>query len=74
MPVKSAMHKDEKVENKDRKFGSATEYFPCYIIRLDGTEAPALFTQHQIEEAVERAEKNPEDVEERAAWLNRIFS
>jgi hypothetical protein len=74
MSVKSSLFKDEKVVNADRRFGSNTEYYPCYITRGDGAVVPALFTQHQIAEAVERAAKNPEDVDDRATWLDKIFS
>jgi hypothetical protein len=33
----------EKVENKDRRFGSAIEYYPA-MVETDGQESPALFT------------------------------
>lgn len=53
-----------KVENKDRKFGSATHY---WHIRMDveGEERPTcvdlLFTEQELEEAAKRAADNPED-------------
>lgn len=74
MASKSVLYKDEAVENRGRKFGSAIEYFPCWIVRRDGTQVPALFTQYSIQEAVARAASNPEDMPEMAKWLERIFA
>jgi len=48
----------EQVENKDRKFGSTTHYFPAKT--EDGQ--PLLFTENQINEALHRAKSNPEDM------------
>jgi hypothetical protein len=64
--MKSEIHLDEAVENTERKFGSWSEqgYFPAFVIRQDGTKQPALFTKSQIEIAVVRAKKNPEDMPE----------
>lgn len=73
MPIRSFIDKSEVVPNQNRKFGSSLEYYPCYVKRLDGTVVPALFTAAAIHEAVERAAKNPEDISERASWLDRIF-
>ena len=73
MAVKSMIRKSEKVENTQRRFGSATEYYPAYVENLVGEIRPALFTQDAIAEAIRRAEKNPEDVPERATWLDKIF-
>ena len=74
MSCKSTIYKKEAVANEGRKFGSAIEYFPCWIARMDGSEVPALFTQHQIVEAIERAAANPEDVPEKANWLQKVFN
>ena len=60
----SALDMTEMVENTLHKFGEGKEYFPCYITTTDGFQVPALFTEHQIDEAIERAEKNPEDIKE----------
>ena len=73
MPVFSLLDKSEVVENKDRKFGSATEYYPIYIKRRNGDLVPALFTLDQIQSAIDRATKNPEDIEEKATWIDIIF-
>lgn len=51
----------EKVENQDRKFGSAKEYYPVLVITKSGAKVPALFTRSQLKVALERATKNKED-------------
>jgi hypothetical protein len=73
MAVESVLYKSEKVENTDRKFGSDTEYYPIYIKRDNGEIVPALFTIDQIHVAIDRATKNPEDIDEKANWLEKIF-
>jgi hypothetical protein len=57
--MKSEILTEEKVENKDRKFGSRLIYYPCVI---DGKKA--LFTENQLKIAIERGKKNTEDFEE----------
>lgn len=59
--VDSIIKAEEKVNNKDRKFGSANEYFPCFL-ELDGKKIPMLFTDNEIQVAVDRAKINPEDI------------
>ena len=71
--VQSELKLTERVNNKDRVFGANRNYFPCYVEREDGTVVPALFTRSAIEAAVLRATKNPEDVPEKASWLDNIF-
>lgn len=58
--VHSVIYLKEVVANTDRKFGSDTAYYPAWV---DTTVryVPAVFTAHEIEMAVERAKKNPED-------------
>jgi len=64
---------EEQVDNMDRKFGSCPSYYPSYIIRVDGNEVPALFTIDQINDAIERANRNPEDMPKESgsffSWL-----
>ncbi len=62
----------EKVENKERKFGSQLEYYPCKIITPSG-EANALFTKNQIEVAIERAARNPEDIPQDISFFDFLF-
>lgn len=57
----------EMVENKDRRFGAAMEYYPARII-TGGRTRTALFTARQISEALARYEANPEDVPNPSMW------
>ena len=74
MPCKSTINTSEKVENTERHFGSATEYYPCWIVTGDKKEA-AMFTEHDIQQAINRAVINPEDMPEKQQgfWAS-IFS
>jgi len=69
--MRSRIYEYDEVKNKDRKFGSALSYFPCYFQDMDGNMHPILFTEAEIEKAKERADKNPEDFtpDEYAKWL-----
>ena len=53
---------DEQVDNTERKFGEALEYYPVEIVLKDGTETWGMFTQSEIDGAIERAMKNKEDI------------
>lgn len=73
--VDSTLKAAEMVPNKDRKFGSANEYFPCFFEK-DGKKIPMLFTEHEVVTAMERAKKNPEDISEEDAekgFLHWLF-
>lgn len=59
--MKSVIYISEKVENKDRMFGSNTEYLPVRIVFPSGRESQALFTVNDIRVGIKRGEKNPED-------------
>lgn len=59
--MKSEIYLSEKVENADRRFGSLPFYFPVKIIDFNGNEIKALFSRPELDIAVERAKKNPED-------------
>lgn len=58
---------NQRVPNKDRRFGAAPEYYPAYILVGDKYH-PALFTWNQIEDAIRRAEANPEDMPKPTFW------
>jgi len=60
----------EKVENKDRKFGAALEYFPVKFVTTSNENINALFTKHEIDQAIDRAKRNPEDIEKDSKWWN----
>jgi hypothetical protein len=66
---------DEVVENKERKFGSDTMYYPCEIeiSGILGYSEHALFTRKQIDDAIIRAERNPEDLTEDKTFWERLF-
>jgi len=70
--VKSKIYQSEKVENKDRKFGENPYYFPAMMHDINGSQFPALFTNDQIQVAIDRATRNPEDIETKS-FLERIF-
>lgn len=73
--VKSKIILSELVENKDRKFGAAQEYYPAIIEYPDGGHAPVLFTSADIDKARKRAVDNPEDcdMEKHTSFIARIF-
>jgi len=49
-------------ENAGHKFGEAGTYYRGRVIGHDGTAHEALFTADQLSVAMERAQRNPEDV------------
>ena len=71
--MKSKLLIEEKVDNDERVFGSNPVYYPAMIINRDESKTPALFTTDQIETAIERAIKNPEDISEKESFLKRLF-
>ena len=64
----SRIKMDEKVENKERTFGSNPVYYPARVTLEDGTEKNALFTEGDVIQAVQRADRNPEDVPGKSFW------
>lgn len=70
----------EEVDNLERKFGGALKYIPCKIVDVDENgkevELDALFTRNSINDAIERAIHNPEDMpeEERGWWATTFGS
>ena len=58
--MKSTIHRSEVVANRERKFGEDGIYYPAIIRGNDG-DVRALFTQEQIQVAIDRAAVNPED-------------
>jgi len=73
--IDSEIKLGEKVENKERRFGSSKAYFPVYVTSVDGEPIPALFTGNQIQVAVERARVNEEDIPQKdgGGFLSFIF-
>ena len=60
--MRSKIYASEIVANRERRFGSATVYYPANLVRADGTEAPMLFTADELDDAAARATANPEDM------------
>lgn len=58
--VRSRIHTTEALRNGDRSFGSALHYYPAIVVSK-GVEHRALFTEDQLNVAIERAARNPED-------------
>ncbi|MDR2219741.1 MAG: hypothetical protein LBE24_04080 [Methylobacillus sp.] len=48
------------IRNREHKFGESDSYFLCDVIR-NGERLPALFTREQVNTALARADRNPED-------------
>lgn len=65
--MRSKIYLDEKVDNKDRRFGQALEYYPVEI-RTGDRRRFALFTPAQITEALLRGEANEEDKPPPTLW------
>ncbi len=52
-----------KVKNKKKVSHLASEFYHSTWIKLhDGRVVPVLFTDNEIEDALERAGRNPEDI------------
>lgn len=60
------------VENTERKFGSALNYYCIRAQFENGVEKPLLFTSEEIAEASKRAEANPEDLPE-ISWIRNLI-
>jgi hypothetical protein len=63
--MRSRIYARDKIENKDRRFGSAPHWFFAEFI-VGGKAYPCAFTGRQIEVAKQRLIDNPEDVPPRA--------
>ena len=59
---------EEVVGNEDRKFGSNKLYYPCRIEDGKGRKRNALFTSDQLKVAMERANRNLEDIPDKSFW------
>ena len=66
--IKSTILLEETIENTEASKRAKSHYLPAYII-ADGVCELAFFTDDQINVAIERATKNPEDFVPRyKAW------
>jgi hypothetical protein len=67
--MKSTIYADKVVKNKQSKTASRSQYYPCLIV-AGSLVHTALFTRNQLDTAIERAGKNPEDVPaEQPFWI-----
>lgn len=70
----SRIYLADKVPNTERRFGSATHYYPVTIITGHRRET-AMFTPNEIGVAILRAKDNPEDAPQQASSLwHRIIA
>jgi hypothetical protein len=72
MRVSSVLNKKEEVENKNAHMNADKSYFPCYVLDKEGKEHQALFTEEQINTAIERGSKNREDIPPRK-YSNALY-
>jgi len=66
--MESKIRFEEKVLNKDRRFGSQLEYYPVIVYDEEGNKRHALFTMTQINTAIARADRNEEDIPKPNFW------
>jgi len=66
--MESVIRIDELVENKEGRLGRSEYYFPCRIVTGDGENVNALFKLEQINDAIFRAERNSEVMEDISFW------
>ena len=68
--MKSRIYSKELVLNKDNHHSAAKSYYPANFIDKGYREHKLLFTAHDIEVALERAKRNPEDfIKEKSWWM-----
>ncbi len=54
------LSRSRRVENKGRKFGEARDYIAVEVMH-EGSPASLLLTEREVEDAILRAIKQPED-------------
>lgn len=73
MALKSLLYKKEEIINKDKEFGAAETYFPFWVVDENGKYNFALLTQRELELAIGRGKKNPEDIVPTMPLLHRVW-
>jgi len=74
MEIHSKVYLQDKIENNNRKFGENTQYVPAFVVGRDGRHHPALFSLHDLEQAMDRASRNPEDCGfEEPSFFSKLF-
>lgn len=61
------------VQNQNHRFGQDAYYFRGEVITARGERMDALFTGHQVSEALARATQNQEDVPRRRPWYRILW-
>lgn len=69
------MKKISATNNKERKWNEASVYYPVEL-EVEGKPVWFMFTEHQLNTAKKRAERNPEDIpqEEEESLLGKLFN
>lgn len=62
-----------KVCNKNPHWAAALKYNHIRVQFPDKKEKSLLFTDHQLKRAIERADRNPEDLPNNRCWLTDII-
>lgn len=60
-PVTGYINAAELIENTDPRFGALRKYLPAVLLQSGKEPRGLLFSKHQIQEAGERWDANPED-------------
>jgi len=59
MYIKSKLYRKDKIENKDKRFGAADQYYPLWVEDKNGDQHFALFTTRELEMGLERGNRSP---------------
>ena len=71
---KSIIYLSNIVENKNPHRLANGEYYLVYLSDNEGLLFPALFTQHEVSQAMIRAAKNPEDAPQaKRSWFKKLL-
>ena len=62
----------QEVDNKNPHWKAASKYNHLRVQFPNGDEKSRLFTDHEIQKALDRAAKNPEDVLQ-GSWVRDLF-
>ncbi len=65
--MKSKIYADEYVKNKESKPAAGNHYYPCKIV-INNNTYKGLFTRNQLDVAIARAVRNPEDFPKETFW------
>lgn len=72
--MKTSLGRLTFLPNINRKFGSANQYAHVWVrIGYSKDTWDLLLTQEELENARDRAKKNPEDLPARPGWLSRLL-